>query len=101
MALLGFLVFIPGVLITIRSREKELKYYGIFLVLPFIASVVALILQMCRKVILFDAMDWFFFGLAIGLLAIIINLFLLVYEINTYGNHRLIPTNKSNEENAV
>ncbi|CAG2103558.1 unnamed protein product [Medioppia subpectinata] len=99
--MIGFVIFSPGILIVIRSRPKELQYYGIFLIIPLLVTIICLILQLSQKSDLFDPTDWYLFGIAFGLLAIIINLFLFVNEINTYGNHQLIITSKCKEEEAV
>ncbi|CAG2164776.1 unnamed protein product [Oppiella nova] len=100
--LIGFIIFSPGLLIVIRAKPKELQYYAVFLIIPFLVTLICLILQLSQKTDLFDPTDWYLFGVALGLLAIIINLFLFVNEIKTYGNHnQLIQTSKLKEEEAV
>ena len=85
----------------VRAKPKELQYYGVFLIIPFLVTLIALILQMSQKYDIFDPTDWYLFGVSLGLLAVIVNLFLFVYEINRYGGHRLISTSKLCEENVV
>jgi len=95
------LIFTPGLMIVIRAKANELKYYGMFLFLPFLVTIVSLVIQLSSKEELFDPTDWYLFGLALSILAIIVNIFLFVQEITVYGNHQLITSGKYQNENPV
>jgi hypothetical protein len=95
------LIFTPGLMLVIRAKAKELKYYGTFLLIPFMVTFILLVIQLSSKEWMFDPTDWYLFGLALGILAIIVNIFLFVNEITTYGNHRLIISGKHQNENTV
>lgn len=95
------LIFTPGLMLVIRAKAKELKYYGIFLLIPFGVTFVLLAIQLSSKEEVLDPTDWYLLGLALGILAIIVNIFLFVNEITTYDNHRLLTSGKHRNENAV
>lgn len=99
--LAGIFLFTPGLFIVLRAKPTELKYYAIFLLIPFLLTILMLVIQLAGKEELFDPTDWYLIGLAFGVLSVIINLFLFKKEIEAYYNHHLITTKNLYIENNV
>lgn len=81
----GLIVFTPGVIVMVRARPKELKYYSIFLIIPFFIASAASAWQIFIKIYFvyyikrapedlefFDPADLYLIGLTFGILSVII-----------------------------